>query len=177
MLCARDLCCILKFKPVWPSDCIFNTRTGKGGGADSALPSCFLWISLEVFVRSPWFFQYLPKNKRRTFWCKKWRLVDFWGSIFKPPKSALPFFAELMPWRGCPGVPPGAGRSPGGAAGRWGCRPGAGGGGRPSAWGGGGARSRSRIAGSGGRASLRPAATGRVADGETAAGQWRRMKG
>ena len=49
---------------------VVNRRTGKGGGADSALPSCFLWISLEVFVRSPWFFQYLPKNKRRTFWCK-----------------------------------------------------------------------------------------------------------
>ena len=52
-----------------------------------------------------------------------------------------------------------------GPAGRWGGgRPGARGC-RPSAWGGGGARSRSRIAGSGGRASLRPAATGRVADG------------
>ena len=52
-----------------------------------------------------------------------------------------------------------------GAAGRWGggWRPGARGAGR--ALGGGGARSRSRIAGSGGRASLRPAATGRVADG------------
>ena len=75
-------------------------------GADSALPSCFLLISFEVFVRSPWFFQYLPKNKRRTFWCKNWRRVDFWGSIFKPPKSALSFFAELMPWRGCPGALP-----------------------------------------------------------------------
>ena len=30
----------------------FNTRTGKGG-ADSALPSCFLRISFKVFVRSP----------------------------------------------------------------------------------------------------------------------------
>ena len=45
-------------------------------------------------------------------------------------------------------------------------------GGRPSAWGeaaermgGSGARSRSRTAGSGGRAGLRPAATGRVANG------------
>ena len=38
-------------------------------------------------------------------------------------------------------------------------------GGAGRALGGGGARSRSRIAGSGGRASLRPAATGRVADG------------
>ena len=97
-----------------------NTRTGRKvwGGADSALPSCFLWISLEVFFRSPWFFQYLPKNKRRAFWCKNWRRVDFWGSIFKPPKSALSFFAELMPWRGCSGAPPhrlaGPGRSLGG---------------------------------------------------------------
>ena len=48
-------------------------------------------------------------------------------------------------------------------AGGGGWRPGARGAGR--ALGGGGARSRSRIAGSGGRASLRPAATGRVADG------------
>ena len=57
----------------------------------------------------------------------------------------------------------GPGQSLGGAGA--GGRPGARGC-RPSAWGGGGgARSRSRIAGSGGRASLRPAATGRVADG------------
>ena len=66
------------------------TRALERGGADSALPSSFLLISFEVFVRSPWFFQYLPKNKRRTFWCKNGRLVDFVGSIFKPPKSALP---------------------------------------------------------------------------------------
>ena len=59
----------------------------------------------------------------------------------------------------------------GGAAGRWGGAAERWGGGWPSAWGGGGARSRSRIAGSGGRASLRPVATGRVADGETSAGQ------
>ena len=147
---------------------LVNTRTERGGGRFCP-PLMFLWISFEIFVRSPWFFQYLPKNKRRTFWCKNWRLVDFWGSIFKPPKSALPFFAELMPWRGCPGAPS---RRPvaRGAAGRWGVP-------AERLGGGGGARSRSRIAGSGGRASLRPAATGRVADGETAAGQWRRMKG
>ena len=59
-----------------------------------------------------------------------------------------------------------AGRWGGGAAGRWegGAGRALGGAGR-ALGGGGGARSRSRIAGSGGRASLRPAATGRVADG------------
>ena len=61
----------------------------------------------------------------------------------------------------------GPGRSlGGGAAGRWGGAGRAlGGAGRALGRGGDGARSRSRIAGSGGRASLRPAATGRVADG------------
>ena len=94
----------------------------RGGGADFALPSYSLLIFFEVFVRPPWFFQYLPKNKRRTFWCKNGRLVDFVGSIFKPPKSALPFFAELMPWRGCPGAPPPpapAGWASAAPAGRW----------------------------------------------------------
>ena len=109
----------------------FNTRTGKGGGADSALPSCFLWISFEVFVRSPWFFQYLPKNKRRTFWCKNWRRVDFGGSIFKPPKSALSFSPSWCHDGGVLAPPP----APAGWA-----RPVArGGGGRPGAGGGGGA--------------------------------------
>ena len=36
-----------------PVSCFLYTRTGKGGGAGSALPSCFLVISFEVFVRSP----------------------------------------------------------------------------------------------------------------------------
>ena len=57
------------------------------------------------------------------------------------------------------------------AAGRWrgralrGCRPSAWGGEAAERMGGDGAWSRSRIAGSGGRAGLRPAVTGRVADG------------
>ena len=72
------------------------------------------------------------------------------------------------PWRR-PVARGGGGRALGVPAGRWGCRPGAGG--EAERLGGGGARSRSRIAGSGGRASLRPAATARVADGEKAAGQ------
>ena len=149
-----------------------NTRTGKGG-ADSALPSCFLWISFEVFVWSPWFFQYLPQNKRRTFWCKNWRRVDFWGSIFKPPKSALPFFAELMPWRGCPGAPPPAPAGwarpvARGAAGRWG------GGGAGRALGGAG-----RVLG-GRRRPVKVTDSRERRPGEPssgAAGQWRRMKG
>ena len=60
-------------------------------GADSALPSCFLWISFGVFVRSSWFFQYLPKNKRRTFWCKNWRRVDFWGLFLSPQSQHFRF--------------------------------------------------------------------------------------
>ena len=100
-----------------------NTRTGKGE-ADSALPSCFLWISSEVFVRSPWFFQYLPKNKRRTFWCKNWRRVDFWGSIFKPPSQHFRFSPNWCHDGGVLAPPPpphrlaGPGRSLGGGGGR-----------------------------------------------------------
>ena len=65
-------------------------------------------------------------------------------------------------WRPPPHRLAGPGRSLGGGGGR---ALGGGAGRALGGGGGGGARSRSRIAGSGGRASLRPAATGRVADG------------
>ena len=72
-----------------------NTRTGKwGGGGGRFCPPLMFFVNIFRSICSiAVIFQYLPKNKRRTFWCKNGRLVDFVGSIFKPPKSALPFFA------------------------------------------------------------------------------------
>ena len=98
---------------------------------------------------------------------QKLKTRRFLGVFLKPPKSALPFSPNWCHDGGCPGAPPPPHRLTEPAL----RRPVTGGGGGRAlgganrALGGGGARSRSRIAGSGGRASLRPAATGRVADG------------
>ena len=104
--------------------CYILTRALERGGADSALPSCFLWISFEVFVRSPWFFQYLPKNKRRTFWCKNWRRVDFGGLFLSPQSQHFRFSPSWCHDGGVlapPPVPAGWARPVSrGAAGRWG---------------------------------------------------------
>ena len=103
--------------------CSTLTRALERGGQILPSPHVFCeYLSKYSFDRRDFC---NTQNKRRIIWCKNWRRVDFWGSIFKPPKSALSFFAELMPWRGCPGPPShrltGPGRSlGGGAAGRWG---------------------------------------------------------
>ena len=43
------------------------------------------------------FFNTCPKINGAPFGAKIEVASIFWGSIFKPPKSALLFFAELMP--------------------------------------------------------------------------------
>ena len=159
----------------------FNTRTGKGGGRFCP-PLMFFWeyLSKYSFDRRD-FFNTCPKINGAPFGAKI-EDVSIFGGLFLSPKVSTFVFRRTDAMTGASWRPPppphrlaGPGRSLGGrpgaggggagrALGGGGCRPGATGC-RPSAWVGGGARSRSRIAGSGGRASLRPAATGRVADG------------
>ena len=61
-----------------PGQARVNTRTGKGGGADSALPSCFC-VNIFRSIRSIAVIFSIPVQKRRTFWCTNWRRFDFGG--------------------------------------------------------------------------------------------------
>ena len=140
----------------------FNTRTGKGGGR--FCPPLMFYVNNFRSIRSiAVIFLYLPKNNWRTFWCKNWRLVDFWGSIFNPQSQHFRFSPSWCHERGVLAPPPhrlaglalrrpvarGGGRALGGAGRALGRRR------RPPV----------KVTESGGRASLRLAATGRVADG------------
>ena len=81
----------------------FNTRTGKGGRF------CPLMFFVNIFrsIRSIAVIFSIPAQKWTAhLLVQKLKTRRLWGCIFKPPKSALSFFAELMPWRGCPGAPP-----------------------------------------------------------------------
>ena len=103
------------------------TRALERGGGRFCPPLMF-FVNIFRSIRSiAVIFQFLPKNKRHTFWCKNWRLVDLGGLFLSPQSQHFRFRchdgAVLPP-------PPhrlaGPGRSLGG-------RPDAGGGGRPGA--------------------------------------------
>ena len=139
----------------------------RGGGQILPSPHVFCeYLSKYSFDRRD-VFNTCPKINGAPFGAKNWGRVDYWGSIFKPPKSALSFFVELMPWRGCPGAPPpphrlaGPGRSLGG--GRWG------GGGRP------GARGAGRALGGGRRRPVKVTDSRERRQGEPSSGGYRTL--
>ena len=68
--CLLDIAIGLDRLPLAMGEQSLNTRTGKGGGQILPSPHVFCeYLSKYSFDRRD-FFQYLPKNKRRTFWCK-----------------------------------------------------------------------------------------------------------
>ena len=119
----------------------------RGGGGRFCPPVMFFVNMIRRICSIAVIFQYLPKNKRRTFWCNNGRLVDFVGSILKAPKVSTSVFRRADAMTGVSWRPPhrlagpalrrpvAGGVAGGGGAGRaLGVR-------RPSGWGGGEAAS------------------------------------